>query len=174
MEMHKNHTGSDHNSISNMKDQDVAIRLVDNFIKFKERRIAEYKKVADWTPYDNVRFNIRYIMSKENKCLEEAKKLRNAIVNGGLDDIKLRRTEDYQVYDHIEGQELEEANTKSINDILKAALAEDKDMIDRLTLISVEYSGTHAEKAAKHLMSSIVDAKNGITDLLFGLEHGDW
>ncbi|MEM0201799.1 MAG: hypothetical protein QXR73_01305, partial [Candidatus Micrarchaeaceae archaeon] len=163
MEMHKNPTESDHKSISNMKDQDVAIRFVDNFIKFKERRIAEYKKVADGTPYDNVWFNIEYIMSKENKCLEEAKKLRSAIDKDGLDDIKLRRTENYQIYDHLEGQELEEANTKSITDILKAALAEDKDMIDRLKLISVEYNGTHAEKAAEHLMNSIVDAKNGIT-----------
>lgn len=161
-------------SISNKEEQEVALKHIDSFIKFKERRITEYNKIANETSYDNIKFNIMYIMSRENKCLEDAVKLRDVIENDRLSEIKLRKTTDFQVYDHLEGQELEEANASSMGDILRAALTEDKDMVDRLKLLAVEYAGTNTEEVAKHLMDSIISAKNDITDRLLKLEHGDW
>ena len=49
-------------SISNKEDQEVALRHIGSFIKFKESRIAEYNKIANETSYDNIKFNIMYIM----------------------------------------------------------------------------------------------------------------
>ena len=43
-------------------------------------------KIANETSYDNIKFNIMYIMSKENKCLEEAMALRDVIENDRLEE----------------------------------------------------------------------------------------
>ena len=175
MDANRNFAGhGSSNSISNKEDREVALRHIDSFIKFKEHRRIEYNRIAKDTPSNSIRLNLEYIMSRENECLKEARELRNIIESDRLGEVKLRKTKDFQVYDHFERQNLDEVDTLNIKDILMAALAEDKDMIDRLKLLAVEYIGTRTENAAKHLMNSIIGAKNDITDRLLKLEQWDW
>jgi hypothetical protein len=161
--------------ISNKMSQEEALRHIDGFIMSKGRRIAEYKKITENTPYDSVRSSIENIILREKECLEESRSFRNMVELDRLGEIKLRKTKDLQTYSHLAGAEwLEGSAAAGIRNILVAAITEDEDMISKLKLLAEEYLGTVTEKAAKHLMDSIISAKKDIAGRLLKLEQGGW
>jgi hypothetical protein len=152
----------------------VASKYVDSFISFKVRSVKRYKEIMESTPYDNMKRNLGYLIGKEEECIGEAKALKELIDEGMLEGLKLRKERDMQIYDHFESTPLKNLDGSSFRDILKAAISDDKEMIDRLSIVSIENADTKVGKAAEHLISSIIASKNIITSVLLSFDSNEW
>lgn len=152
----------------------VASKYMDSFISFKNRSIARYEEALQTTPYDNIKFTLKYLIEKETESIKYADTLKKLLSADTLHDVGLRKNKDLQIYDHFEKPEVENIDSGSLRDILMAAIVEDKDMIDRLKIIGIENENTETGKAVAHLINTIINAKNAITDVLLGLDTKEW
>ncbi|MCL4404537.1 MAG: hypothetical protein M1544_02160 [Candidatus Marsarchaeota archaeon] len=153
----------------------VALKYVDSFINLKEKEISIYGKIAQETPYANIKHNIGFVIEKETECLSDARSLKSLLRDGGIEKTEpVDRNIDLQVYDHMENPGINNVDKDSIKDILRVAINGDKEMVDRLSIISEENRGTLIGTAAEHMINNTIKAKNAVTDLLFSLERGDW
>lgn len=152
----------------------VASKYTDSFISFKNRSIARYEKAAKTTPFNNVRFTLEYLIEKETDCIKDAEALKGLLGANMLRDVEVKENDDLQIYDHLEKLTPENIDNSSLRDILRVAITEDKEMIDRLKIIGIENENTETGKAVTHLINTIINAKNAITNVLLGLDAGEW